>query len=163
ASMATLTAFSTAPSALYGIYQRQDHLSPMTITLVYSVYAVGIIVSLLLVGHVSDWYGRRTVLLPAVLTAVVASLVFASSTSLPALFVGRVLTGLALGAAVAAATAHLADLDSGPSAPPTRRAQIVATIANVGGLAIGPLLTGILARYVTADPQILFALFAALL
>jgi MFS family permease len=163
ASTATLTAFSTAPSALYGIYQHQDHLSPITITLVYSVYAVGIIASLLLVGHVSDWYGRRTVLIPAVLTAVVASLVFASSTSLPALLAGRVLTGLALGAAVATATAHLADLDAGPFAPPTRRAQIVATIANVGGLAIGPLLTGILARYVTADPKILFWMFAALL
>ena len=53
-SLAALTSFSTAPSALYGIYKREDHLSSITITLVYSVYAVGIVVSLLLVGHVSD-------------------------------------------------------------------------------------------------------------
>lgn len=163
ASMAALTAFSTAPSALYGIYARQDHLSSITITLVYSVYTVGVVVSLLLVGHVSDWYGRRTVLIPAILTALVGALAFASSTSLTALYVGRVLTGLALGAAVAAATAHLADLDAGPSSAATLRAQLVATVANVGGLAVGPLLAGLLAQYVTSDPQVIFAMFAALL
>src|SRR5215475_768477 len=65
-SIAVLTAFSTAPSPLYGIYARQDHLSSITITAVYAVYAVfaaGVVVSLLLVGHISDWYGRRTVLI----------------------------------------------------------------------------------------------------
>ena len=77
AAVATMTAFSTAPSALYGIYARQDHLSSITITLVYSVYAAGVLASLLLVGHVSDWYGRRTVLVPAIVVALLASLVFA--------------------------------------------------------------------------------------
>jgi MFS family permease len=62
-SFLAVTSFSTAPSALYGIYERQLQLSPLTITLVYAVYAVGVTVSLLLAGHVSDWYGRRAVLL----------------------------------------------------------------------------------------------------
>src|SRR5689334_909572 len=153
ASVAAMTAFSTEPSALYGIYARHDHLSSITITIVYSVYAAGILVSLLLVGHVSDWYGRRTVLIPAILVAVLATLVFAGSSSLPALLIGRVLSGVALGAAVATATAYLTDLGSGPGAAPTRRSQIVATVANVGGLAIGPLLAGLLAVYVTPEPR----------
>ena len=153
ASLAVLTAFSTAPSALYGIYARQDHLTAIAVTLIYSVYAAGILVSLLLVGHLSDWYGRRALLVPAALTALVATLVFATSSSLPALFLGRVVTGIALGAAVAAATAYLTDLDAGPGAAPTRRAQIVATVANVGGLATGPLLAGLLVEYVTAGPS----------
>src|SRR5262245_47031602 len=163
ASMAALTAFSTAPSALYGIYARQDGLSAISITLVYSVYAAGILVSLLLVGHVSDWYGRRAVLVPAMVTALLATWIFAGSSSLPALIVGRVLTGLAVGAALAAATALLADLDSRPGAVATRRSQIVGTMANVGGLALGPLVAGLLAVYVTADPRMTFVLFAALL
>jgi MFS family permease len=163
ASTTVMTALSTAPSALYGIYARQEHLTSITITLIYSVYAAGILVSLLLVGHVSDWYGRRTVLVPAILTALVASLVFAGSSSVTALFAGRVLNGVALGAALAAATAYLTDLDSGPDAAPTRRSQIVATVANVGGLAVGPLVAGLLAVYVSADPRITFVLFAALL
>jgi MFS family permease len=163
ASTAVMTALSTAPSALYGIYVRQEHLSSITITLVYSVYAAGVLVSLLLVGHVSDWYGRRTVLVPAVLIALLASLVLFSSSSLPALFLVRVLSGVALGAAVAAAAAYLTDLDSGPGGAPTRRSLIVATVANVGGLAVGPLLAGLLAEYVAADPRITFAIFAVLL
>jgi MFS family permease len=127
------------------------------------VYAAGVLASLLLVGHVSDWSGRRAVLVPAILTALLASLVFVGSTSPPALFVGRVLSGVALGAAVAAATAYLTDMDPGLGGVPTRRSQIVATVANVGGLAIGPFVAGLLAEYVTTDPRMTFAVFAALL
>jgi hypothetical protein len=51
-----LTAFATAPSPLYGLYAQQDHLAPLTITIVYAVCATGVVASLLLSGHVSDWY-----------------------------------------------------------------------------------------------------------
>ena len=163
ASLAVLTAFSTAPSPLYGIYARRDHLSSLTITAVYAVYAVGIVASLLLVGHVSDWYGRRPVLISALLVALVAALIFSASTSVPALFTARVLTGVALGAAIATASAYLTDLDSRPGGSPTRRSQVVSTAANVGGLAAGPLLAGLLARYVPGTPGLPYLVFAALL
>jgi MFS family permease len=163
-SMAVLTAFSTAPSPLYGLYQKQDGLSSITITIVYAVYAAGIVVSLLLVGHVSDWYGRRPVLIPALLVAFVGALVFSLSTSLSALFVGRVLTGLALGAAIATATAYLTDLDAGTTpGPPTLRSQIVGTTANIGGLAVGPLFAGLLGQYVAVETRLPYYVFAVLL
>jgi MFS family permease len=146
-SFLAVAALSTAPSALYGLYERQDHLAPLTITVVYAVYAAGVITSLLLAGHVSDWYGRRTVLIPALSLATAGTVLFISWQSLAGLIVARVLTGLALGATVATATAYIADLDAGPDGAVTRRAQIVAAVANVGGLAIGPLATGLLARY----------------
>ena len=60
-SFFVVTAFSTAPSSLYGLYAQREHLSSLTITFVYAVYAVGVVVSLLLAGNVSDWYGRRAV------------------------------------------------------------------------------------------------------
>jgi hypothetical protein len=63
-SFLAVAAFSTAPSSLYGLYEQQEHLSSLTITIVYAVYALGIVVSLLLAGYVSDWYGRRAVLWP---------------------------------------------------------------------------------------------------
>jgi len=149
-SFLSVAALSTAPSALYGLYERQDHLAPLTITVVYAVYAAGVITSLLLAGHVSDWYGRRAVLIPALSLATVGTVLFISWQSLSGLIVARVLTGLALGATVATATAYIADLDAGPDGAVTRRAQIVAAVANVGGLAIGPLATGLLARYAPA-------------
>ena len=146
-----MTALSTAPSPLYGLYAQRDGFSSLTTTVVYGVYVVGLVASLLLVGHVSDWYGRRTVLIPGLLIAIAAVIVFVAGTSLAALVAGRILTGIALGASVATATAFLSDLDVDSAGAPTRRAGVVATIANVGGLAIGPLIAGILAAY-AADP-----------
>src|SRR5262245_37642935 len=58
----SLTALSTAPSALYRLYAHHDRFSSFTITIVYAVYVVGVVISLILAGHVSDWYGRRGVL-----------------------------------------------------------------------------------------------------
>jgi MFS family permease len=146
-SFLVVAAFSTAPSSLYGLYEQREHLSSLTITFVYAVYAVGVVGSLLLVGHVSDWYGRRAVLLPAIAVAITAAVVFLVWRALPGLIVARVLTGVAVGAAVATATAFITDLDAGPAGLPTRRAGIVSTIANIGGLALGPLIAGVLARY----------------
>ncbi len=156
-----VTAFSTAPSALYGLYERQLDLPLIAITIVYAVYAAGVTTSLLLAGHVSDWYGRRAVLIPALGLAAVAAVIFISWQSLAGLLVARVLTGLALGATVATATAYIADLDAGPDGAVTRRAEVAATVANVGGLAIGPLVSGILVRYVSGDATIPFAVLLA--
>jgi MFS family permease len=162
-SFLTITAFSTAPSSLYGLYERSEHLSSLTITIVYAVYAVGVVASLMLAGHVSDWYGRRVVLLPAIAVAIVAAVVFLVWRSLAGLFAARVLTGVAVGAAVATATAFIADLDAGPGGVPTRRAGIVATIANIGGLACGPLIAGLLARYAPRGLTLPFQVFLAAL
>jgi MFS family permease len=158
-----LTAFATAPSALYGLYAEQDHLAPITLTIVYAVYAAGVVASLLLAGHVSDLYGRRTVLIPSLLVAAAASVVFLAWTSLTGLLVARLLTGVALGASVATATAYIADLDAGPDGAPSRRSGIVATVANVGGLAIGPLLAGALAQYVPGGLTLTFVVLLAAL
>jgi predicted MFS family arabinose efflux permease len=146
-SFLALGAFATAPSALYGLYAQQQGLSGLTLTIVYAVYAAGIVVSLVLAGHLSDSYGRRAVLIPGLAVAAVAAVVFIVWQSLPGLIVARVLTGVALGVSVATATAYIADLDAGPDGEPTGRAGIVATIANVGGLAVGPLIAGVLAQY----------------
>jgi hypothetical protein len=144
-----VAALSTAPSSLYGLYERQEHLSPFTITIVYAVYGAGVTASLLLAGHVSDWYGRRAVLLSAVALAALAAVLFITWQSLAGLIVARLLTGLALGVTVSTATAYIADLDAGPDGAVSRRAGIAGSIANQGGLAIGPLATGLLARYAT--------------
>jgi MFS family permease len=163
AAFFTLTAFSTVPSPLYGIYAQRDGLSSIIITVVYAVYAVGTIASLLFAGHISDWYGRRPVLIPALLIATLAAVAFALSTSLPGLVVGRVLTGLALGAGIATSTAHLTDLDLAPLGKASRRAQIVSTVANIGGLATGPVLSGLLGEYLPDDTPLPYLVFAALL
>jgi MFS family permease len=158
-----LTAFATAPSALYGLYAQRNDLAPFTLTIVYAVYAVGVVASLLLAGHLSDVYGRRLVLIPGLLVAAAAAVVFLAWTSLAGLLVARLLTGVALGASVATATAYIADLDAGTDGAPSRRSGIVATIANIGGLALGPLMAGLFARYVPGGVSLTFAVLLAAL
>src|ERR1700754_885378 len=58
-----LLASSAAPTPLYAIYQAQWHFTPITTTIVFGVYAVAVLVSLLVLGKLSDHVGRRPVLL----------------------------------------------------------------------------------------------------
>ena len=90
-SFFVVTAFSTAPSSLYGLYEQREHLSLLTITFVYAVYAVGVVVILVLAGHVSDWYGRRAVLLPAIAVTIAAGTLFLLWMSVTGLFIARIL------------------------------------------------------------------------
>jgi predicted MFS family arabinose efflux permease len=142
-------AFSAVPSPLYGLYRVRDHFSLFMITVVYAVYAVGVLGSLLLAGHLSDWYGRRRLLLPALGLAIVSAIVFLVSKSLGGLVVGRLLNGIAIGIVVSTATAYLTELDAvgRPRATP-RRAQLTAAAIPVGGIGLGALVAGILAEWV---------------
>lgn len=163
-AFAAVLASSTVPTPLYAIYQARDGFSTFVITVVFAAYAVGVIAALFLAGHVSDWIGRRRALVPAVLTSLLSALVFLVWRDLPGLLVGRVLSGLSVGIVAATATAWLDELDLGgrPRAA-ARRAQVMATSANLGGLGLGPIVAGVLAATVPAPLTVPFVLFAALL
>ncbi|WP_272474411.1 MFS transporter [Baekduia alba] len=153
-------AFSTVPSPLYGLYQERDGFSSFVVTIIYAAYAVGVIAALLLAGHVSDWHGRRRVLLPAIATAIVSALVFLAWRDLPGLLLARVISGLSVGVVTATATAYLGELHaaSRPDGSP-RRAQLIATGVNVGGLGFGPLIAGLLAEWVGAPLTVPYVVF----
>jgi MFS family permease len=141
-------AFTTAPTPLWSIYATRDHISSLTVTLVFAVYAVAVAVSLFLVGHLSDTYGRRRVLAPALAVNILAAVVFVIWPALPGLVLARVLSGLGIGAVAATATAWLADLHQ-TRHPGDRggRAQAIAVAANLGGLGLGGLVAGVLAEW----------------
>jgi MFS family permease len=147
-------AFSAVPSPLYGLYRARDHFSLFMVTVIYAVYAFGVIGALLLGGHLSDWYGRRRLLLPALGVAIVSAIVFLVSKSLASLLVGRLLNGIAIGIVVSTATAYRAELHAvGRPEAPVRRAQLTASAIPVGGIGLGALLAGILAQWV-AHPRV---------
>src|SRR3954447_1538313 len=93
----TVMAFSTVPSPLYGLYQQRDGFSSFTITLIYGAYAIGVVAALLLAGHISDWHGRRRVLLPAVAISVASAIVFLLWRDVPGLVLARIINGLSVG------------------------------------------------------------------
>ncbi|MGW0628690.1 MFS transporter [Streptomyces sp. NPDC002758] len=160
----TAMAFSTVPTPLYPLYQAHDGFSTFTVTIVFAVYAVGVLVSLLLAGHVSDWVGRKKVLVAALLLELVAAVLFLAAPSLPVLLVARLVTGLGVGMLTATATAHLHDLHTAhrPGGSP-QRFEIVSTAANIGGLGVGPLVAGLLAQYLGAPLRLPYAVVGALL
>src|ERR1700675_3119441 len=90
-------AFATLPSPLYGLYRVRDHLSALTVTVVYAVFAGGTIAALILERVVVARIGRRGAMLGAVATMIVAAALLASWKTLPGLVVGRVLTGVSVG------------------------------------------------------------------
>jgi hypothetical protein len=159
--------FSAVPTPLYALYQRRDHFSTFMVTVVYAVYAIGVIGSLFLGGHVSDWVGRKRVLVPALLINVVSALVFLFAPSLPGLLIARVICGISVGLTTATATAYLAELHVGifGSQPPRspRRAQVVATAANLGGIGFGPLAAGLLAQFAPQPLRLPYIVFGGVL
>lgn len=157
-------AYSTVPAPLFPLYVAREGFSTFAITVVFAAFAVGVVVSLVLAGHISDWAGRKTVLLPALGLEVVSALLFLTSTSLPVLIVARVVNGLGVGMIAATATAYLHDLHTRhrPDASP-RRFEVVSTAANIGGLGVGALVAGVLAQYVSSPLRTPYAVLAVLL
>ncbi|MDN3028533.1 MFS transporter [Streptomyces sp. S.PB5] len=160
----TAMAFSTVPTPLYPLYMARDGFSTFTVTIVFAVYAVGVMISLVLAGHVSDWVGRKKILLPAIGLELLAALLFLTSTSLPVLLLARLITGLGVGMVTATATAHLHELHTAhrPGAS-TQRFELVSTVANIGGLGVGPLVAGFLAQWGSSPLRTPYLVFAALL
>jgi MFS family permease len=157
-------AFSAVPTPLYVLYQQRDHFSQFMVTIVYAVYAVGVIASLFLAGHVSDWVGRRKVLALALLVNVMSALLFILFPSLPGLIMARIISGISVGLTTATATAYLAELHE--RARPTdsnRRGQVVAAASNLGGIGIGPLIAGLLAAFAPAPLRLPYLVFGLLL
>jgi predicted MFS family arabinose efflux permease len=106
-----LLASSAAPTPLYAIYQAQWHFTPITTTVVFGVYAVAVLVSLLTLGKLSDHVGRRPVLLTAIIVHAGSLVIFATATGVPALLTARVVQGLSTGAALGAIGAAMLDMD----------------------------------------------------
>lgn len=157
-------AFSTIPTPLYAIYQHRDGFPTYVITVIFASYAVGVMASLYLAGHVSDWLGRRRVALVAVLAEALSAAIFLIWSAVPGLLVARFICGVGVGVLTATATAHLSELRqvARPGEDPSRSA-LISSMVNLGGLAFGPLIAGLLAQYVSAPLQRPYEIFLVLL
>lgn len=151
---------SNATTPLYVLWQRDIGFSKGTLTVVFAFYIVGLIGSLLVSGVVSDRVGRKPVLLPALGLALTACLIFATASSVTALIVARLFTGIAVGAVVSAGMAAVTDV-AGPARK--RIAALLASCAMVFGAGLGPLLAGVLSEVAPAPTVIVFVVEAVLL
>ena len=134
---------NTLPTPLHVLYQEKFGFSTLMITVIFAVYAAGVMVALVLFGRASDQLGRRRVLLAGLACSAISAVAFLAAKGLALLLVGRVLSGLSVGIFVGTATAALVDL-AGPGR--SQRATLMATASNITGLGLGALLCGVLAQ-----------------
>jgi MFS family permease len=136
-------ALSNSPTPLYIRWQAQLGFSAGTLTLIFAAYIAGLLLTLLVAGQLADRLGRKPVLIPGLVLAIVACFLFAIDDSVLLLGVARFLTGIAVGVIVSAGMAAVVDV-GGPSRK--RQASLAASVAMVLGAGLGPLLAGIFAQ-----------------
>ncbi|MER6168039.1 MFS transporter [Streptomyces violaceorubidus] len=145
-----LMAFGTAPTPLWPLYAERDGFGATTVTVAFAVLVLGAVAGFVGLGHLSDRLGRRRIVVPALAVAAVAALVLVEWTTLEGLLVGRFLAGAGIGLMASTATAYLHDLHHRrhPDRPDAALPGVVASLANLGGLALGPLVAGVIAQWV---------------
>ncbi|QHD86876.1 MFS transporter [Gordonia sp. JH63] len=151
---------TTLPTPLYAIYGEELDFGVTTTTVIFAVYAAGVIAALIGFGRWSDVIGRRKMLIAGAILSAVSAVVFLTAGPVWQLLLGRVLSGLSAGIYAGAATTAVIEL-----APASwrGRAPAVATAANIGGLGLGPLIAGLLAEYAPSPLHTPFVLDLALL
>ena len=134
------------------VYRGSLDLSTGTLEAIFGLYALGLIPGLLLAGPLSDAHGRRSVIFPAAVLSLAASLTLAAGGHhVVLLFVGRLMAGVASGAVFATGTAWLRELSRPPlGAANDHTTARRAAVAMTAGFALGPLATGLLAQWAPA-------------
>lgn len=163
AAVVSLGAAATAPSPFYPVLQERIGLSATMMTIIFAVYAVALLLTLLVAGSLSDHVGRRPVISVGLLILAASMVVFWQADSVGGLIGARIVQGVAAGLLMSTLTAAVVDLE-----PPNwlGSAAVLNSVAPLAGLAIGALASGLALDHVEGAPlavvfEILAALFVA--
>ncbi|VVO21704.1 MFS transporter [Pseudomonas fluorescens] len=154
-TLLSFLAASTAPTPLYHLYQEHLQFSAATLTVIFGVYAISLLVALLTVGSLSDYLGRKPVIFTAVLLNMLAMLLFINADSVAWLISARVLQGFATGMATAVLSAALLDTDR-------QQGPLINSLAPLLGMAVGAMGCGLLAEFAPLPLQLTYWVLLAL-
>jgi len=143
---------SAAASPLYEVYQARFRFSATTLTAVFAVYVLVLLITLLVFGSLSDYLGRRPVIVAALVFNAAACAVFLAARDTTALYLARSLQGISSGLATAPIGAALLDLQP----PGSQRAPLVTSVFSSAGLALGALVTSALVQYAPAPTHLIW-------
>ena len=158
AAYATATAiiFATvagAPTPIYRFYRETLGLTPFAITFIFAVYSFTMIAAFLTIARLSDYVGRKPMILLALGLNAVALLLFCVAESAGTLVAARAVQGVGTGVALTTLGAVLTDTS------PKWAATLNSVTAFIG-LALGSLIAGV---FVTFAPWPTHLVYAALL
>lgn len=148
-----IAASSSAVTPLYHLYQESMHLTPFWITVVFSIYVASLLTALLTVGGLSDYVGRRPVILAALLANAVAMILFAEARDVGQLILARAVQGLSVGIGTTAFGAAILDTDR-------QRGPLLNSVTAFLGMTVGALGT---AALITFAPDPLHMIYEVLL
>lgn len=152
---------SSAPAMVYPVYVSEWGATPLSTTALFAAYPVVLVISLIGCGSLSDWLGRRRVILAGLSFVALGTLVFVVADSFPFLYAGRGLQGAGVGLAISPAAAALLDFETSGS---SSRASAVNTAATSTGAVVAILLGGALVQYAPVPARSVFlTLFTATL
>jgi MFS family permease len=145
---------TTLPTPLYPLYEQRYGFGELRVTVIFALYAIGVVVGLIAFGNLSDDVGRKIPLFAGLGMSALSALLFLTAGSVPPLYPARVISGLSAGLFTGTATAYLVDL----STPARRRAaSFVSAAVLLVGLGCGALLSGLLATYASHPLRLPFA------
>src|SRR5256885_8782049 len=144
---------TTLPTPLYPLFEQRYSFGELMVTVIFAVYAFGVIAGLLVFGNLSDEIGRKPVLLTGLAFSAISAFLFVFAGSLVAIFAGRIVSGFSAGVFTGTATAMLVDLAPGGN---RRLGGLVAVVVNLGGVGAWTPPPGGLARPLCPPPRLPF-------
>ena len=147
---------AAAPTPLYRVYQAKWGFSSATLTAVFAVYVLFLVVTLLTAGSLPYHIGRRLPIIAGIVVGAVACVLFLVANGVGLLFVARALQGIAVGVGLNTLGAVLMDLQ-----PKSSLAPLLSSVSPNVGLATGALLTAILVQYGPVPTDLVWYLLLA--
>ncbi|MFE4429437.1 MFS transporter [Peribacillus butanolivorans] len=132
---------TTFPTPLFPIYQEQFHLSNLEITLLFAVYAVFLLPSLLVAGQMAIVYGLKKITMIGIIVSIISIILFIIGTHSWQLYLSRALEGIGFGLFMGTVTTLLLKQTSKSM---TSKALTLSSMGIMVGFGFGPAISGLI-------------------
>jgi MFS family permease len=148
-----------APSPLFRLEQQEWGFPVWLLTIAFAIYAIALLATLLVAGSLSDYIGRRPVLIGALGVEAVAMLIFLFAPNIGWVIAARTVQGIATGVGVSAFTAAAAEY---APAKHKKLGVLAGSVAPAAGLGLGALIAGLAVQFTAAPSPVIFTFLAVL-
>jgi MFS family permease len=144
---------SAAPAMMYPLYAHQWQLTPTITTLIFAVFPVFVVATLIALGDLSDYIGRRAAMLLGLTASLIGVLLFAVAPNVIWLLIGRAFMGIGVGLSAGPSAAAVVEFSAPGKA---KLAGAITTAAQAFGLAAALILGGGLIQYAPFPTRLSF-------
>lgn len=151
-------AVAAAPIPLYAFYQKEIEITNTHLSIISAIYFAGTVCALLIFARVSNYLGRRPVILIIILFSIISCIIFISLQSLLMFMIARLIQGFSCGMASSTVAAYIID-----TALEENIGTIITGNIPMLGLALGAIGSGFLKQYEVGTQTEIFQILIILL